>query len=201
MTSPEISCELLSFIPVTTIDYKIRQEPRICSTKQSTPLQPGSLRAVVTVPEDRGTGRPGAEFGACKRPVSSNNRRSVPPPVRSITAWRNAYALPQAFGHAVIGRSGDPRKAFGHRVMTAQKPWQFGVKPCPTATAFHSMPLPPNGNDPGLNQLRLCIPSEEVGCGLRGEYCGASRSSEPINARTQVVCLRGRANFSWPVAD
>ena len=47
----------------------------------------------VTVPSDRGTVRPADEFGERSRSSSSHRGGSLPQTVRTITAWRNGYAV------------------------------------------------------------------------------------------------------------
>ena len=53
-----------------------------------------STGASTHVPSGRGIARPAAEFGAHRRPISSHSGHSLPPPIRAITAWRNAYQAP-----------------------------------------------------------------------------------------------------------
>ena len=61
---------------------------------------PEFATSAVTVPSDRGIVCPAVEFSARSRRISSHRGRSLPPPVRTISDWRNVYPRPrQAFGH------------------------------------------------------------------------------------------------------
>ena len=65
------------------------------------------LQLAVTVRPSRGIGRSAGEIRAHSRPDSCHHGRSLPPPIRAITAWSNSYGS----GNRSIGPWTDRHRA------------------------------------------------------------------------------------------